>query len=195
MSETPTFSFDYHPTMAKFGVSKRAYLNAHPDAAFGYIATSALVVETRTASKPRVLLLQRAANDEDPNKWEPPGGACEDGDETILHAAARELWEEAGLRTARIDGTVGKPYYFTLSDGKKVCQYNFKVQVVTADTSGASSFPTVRLNPEEHQDFVWATEDEVTARKVGGTDLDFTTREVERTVLMAFEDCKEATRQ
>jgi 8-oxo-dGTP pyrophosphatase MutT (NUDIX family) len=136
----------------------------------------------RIASNPRVLLLQRAASDEDSNKWEPPGGACDDDDESILHAAARELWEEAGLQAARIGGPVGDPYFFTLCDGKKVCQFNFAVHVRT--DSGTPL--VVRLNPEEHQRFVWATEGEVQARKVDGIDLDFTREEVERTVLLVF---------
>jgi 8-oxo-dGTP pyrophosphatase MutT (NUDIX family) len=182
MADRPVFSFDYHSSVAEFAISKRSYLTARPGASFSYIAASTLVVDTRIASNPRVLLLQRAANDEDPNKWEPPGGACDNDDESILHAAARELWEEAGLQAARIGGPVGDPYFFTLSDGKKVCQFNFAVHVRT--DSGASS--VVRLNPEEHQRFVWTTEDEVKARKVDSIDLEFTREEVERTVLLAF---------
>jgi len=183
MAERPLFSFDYDPSVAEFAVSKRSYLAARPGASFGYIATSTLVLDTSTASKPRVLLLQRAASDEDPNKWEPPGGACDDDDESILHAAARELWEEAGLQAARIDGPVGDPYFFTLSDGKKVCQFNFAVHVKPGDETP----PATRLNPKEHQRFVWASESEIKA-KADGMDLDFTTEEVERTVLLLFND-------
>jgi 8-oxo-dGTP pyrophosphatase MutT (NUDIX family) len=182
MVERPVFGFDYHPSVAEFAVPKRSYLAARPGAS-GYIATSTLVLDTRLASGPRVLLLQRAASDEDPNKWEPPGGACDDDDESVLHAAARELWEEAGLQAAQIGGPVGDPYFFTLSDGKKVCQFNFAVHLRT-DSANSSA---VKLNPEEHQRFVWATESEVKARKADGMDLDFTRREVERTVLLAFD--------
>ena len=182
MAECPVFSFDYHPSIAEFAVSKHSYLTACPEANFSYIATSTLVLDTRIASNPRVLLLQRAASDEDPNKWEPPGGACDDDDQSILHAAARELWEEAGLQAARIGEPVGDPYFFTLSDGKKVCQFNFAVHVRT--DSGTPS--AARLNPEEHQRFVWATEGEVKAKKADGMNLDFTTGEVERTVLLVF---------
>jgi 8-oxo-dGTP pyrophosphatase MutT (NUDIX family) len=183
MVERRAFSFDYHPSVAEFAVPKQHYLTARPAASFGYIATSTLVLDTKIASNPRVLLLQRAASDEDPNKWEPPGGACDDEDETILHAAARELWEEAGLRVARIGRLVGDPYFFTLSDGKKVCQFNFAVNL---RTDSATSSMAVGLNPEEHQRFVWATESEVKTRKADGMDLDFTREEVERTVLLAF---------
>ena len=145
------------------------------------------MLDTTIASNPRVLLLQRAASDQDPNKWEPPGGACDDDDESILHAAARELWEEAGLQAARIDKPVGDPYFFSLSDQRKVCQFNFAVHIKNDEGTPSA----VRLNPEEHQRFVWATEDEVKARKVGGIELDFTRDEVERTVLLVFKDFSE----
>ena len=184
MDEHPVFSFDYHPSVAEFAVSKHSYLTARPGTSFSYIATSMLVLDTRIASSPRVLLLQRAASDEDPNKWEPPGGACDDDDESILHAAARELWEEAGLQAARISGPVGDPHFFTISDRRKVCQFNFAVNI----RNNNGNLSAVRLNPEEHQQFVWATEDEVKARKVDGIDLDFTRDEVERTVLLVFKD-------
>ena len=45
----------------------------------------------------RVLLLQRAAHSFQPLLWELPGGRCESRDETVIGAAARELWEESGL--------------------------------------------------------------------------------------------------
>ncbi|KAI9809743.1 MAG: hypothetical protein M1825_000176 [Sarcosagium campestre] len=184
MAERPVFGFDYRPSVEEFAVPKKSYLAARPGASFGYIATSALVMDTRLASDPRVLLLQRAASDEDPNKWEPPGGACDDDDESILHAAARELWEEAGLEAAQISGPISDPYFFALDHGEKVCQFNFAVHPRTTDGAISSA---VRLNPEEHQRFVWATESEVKVRKADGMDLNFTRREVERTVLLAFD--------
>ena len=188
MANRPAFSFDYHPSIAEFAVSKRSYLTSRPDASFGYIATSSLVLDTRIASTPRVLLLQRAASDGNPNKWEPPGGACEDDDESILHAAARELWEEAGFQATHIGGLVGDPYFFTLRNGKKVCQFNFAVHIRVE-----GGFPSAaRLDPKEHQRFVWATEDEIQAKKADGMDLVFTREEVERTVLLALKQFKES---
>ncbi|GAW14009.1 hypothetical protein ANO14919_034010 [Xylariales sp. No.14919] len=181
MAERPP-NFGYDPSLAEFAISKQSYLAAHSDTPFDYIATSALVVDTRTASSPRILLLQRAASDEDPNKWEPAGGACDDDDESILHAAVRELWEEAGLQAAQIGGLVGDPYLFTLDNGKTVCQFNFAVRVIMKGEPPLA----VRLNPEEHQRFVWATEGEVKMKKADSINLDFTREEVERTVVLAF---------
>ena len=185
MAENPVFNFDYDASVADFAVPKQSYLAARPGVPFGYIAATTVVVDMRIPSEPRVLLVQRAAGDEDdPNMWEPPGGACEDDDESILHAAARELREEAGLEAASIGGPIGNPHFFTVEDGKKVCQFNFAVHP-RADS--AASTLAVKLDPKEHQRFVWATEAEVKARKAGGIDLDFTRSEVERTVLLAFD--------
>ena len=44
----------------------------------------------------------------------------------------------------------------------------------------------VKLDPKEHQRFVWATEEEVRARKVGNLEIQFTTTDLEATVLEAF---------
>jgi 8-oxo-dGTP pyrophosphatase MutT (NUDIX family) len=186
MAQTLAFRFHIPPSVAEFAVTKAAYRAAHPRAPFGYIAMSSLVlhVDTRTTSAPRVLLLllQRAPSDDDPNLWEPPSGACEDDDESIIQAAARELWEESGPYVTRICRLVGDPHFFTLDDGKKVCQFNFLAHV----KSGRGTFPAVKLNPEEHRPFIWASESEVKARKAKGLYLDFTIGKVERTVLLAF---------
>ncbi|KAL1868943.1 hypothetical protein Daus18300_005779 [Diaporthe australafricana] len=198
MAECPVFKFDHDPSVAEFTLPKHSYLAARPDAPFGYIAASSLVLDSSSsttgggaAGPPRVLLLQRAAADEDdPNKWEPPGGACDDGDASILHAAARELWEEAGLEVTRVEGLVGRPFFFDLSGGGRVCQFHFAMQVRrTAGCGGEGGPPAVRLDPVEHQRFVWATEDEARAGRAGragDVELDFTMREVQETVLLAF---------
>lgn len=44
----------------------------------------------------------------------------------------------------------------------------------------------VKLNPEEHQRFVWASEEEARARKVGNLEIEFTMTDLEATVLEAF---------
>jgi len=44
----------------------------------------------------------------------------------------------------------------------------------------------VKLNPVEHQKFVWANEEEVRAKKVGEVELEFTSAGLEATVLEAF---------
>ncbi|KAF1930528.1 uncharacterized protein M421DRAFT_376172 [Didymella exigua CBS 183.55] len=182
MTEKPAYNFGYDVSAAEFAVPKSAYLGAHPEAAFKSIGTAALVLDTCTPSKPRVLLLQRAASDSYPGKWEPPGGAVDDDDLSILHAAVRELWEEAGLQAAYMGGPVGEPHFFARSNGDKVCCFSFAAYV----PSEGGAILTTKLDPKEHQNYVWATEEEVKAGQVGAVDLEFVREEVQRTVLLAF---------
>ncbi|KAH6639271.1 NUDIX domain protein [Boeremia exigua] len=183
MPEQSIYNFKYDPSVAEFAISKSAYLEAHPREPFDLIATSALVVHKSTTSEPRVLILQRAASDSNPNKWEPPGGAVDDDDVSILHAAARELWEEAGLRAARISGPIGEPHFFARSNGDRVCRFNFVVHVA----SQGSDVPITKLDYKEHQKEVWATESEIHAGRTRDIELEFVNEEVKRTILLAYD--------
>ena len=60
------------------------------------------------------------------------------------------------------------------------------------ETKSAERTMDVKLNPEEHQKFVWASEEEVRARKVGNLEIEFTMTELEATVLEAFAIRREA---
>ncbi|PWI68691.1 hypothetical protein PCL_01780 [Purpureocillium lilacinum] len=56
----------------------------------------------------QTLLIRRAASDSYPLKWEIPGGSVSTArDASVLHAAARELREETGLRVARFHCPLG----------------------------------------------------------------------------------------
>lgn len=181
-NQTLEHAFEHDPSVAEFAVSKHAFLGMHKDAPYALIATSALVLDKRSTSSSRILLLQRAASDSHPNKWEPPGGAVDDDDATILHAVARELVEETGLRAARVGGPVGESQLFKRSNGDTVCRFSFAVHV----DAGKEGELVVQLDRNEHQSFVWATEDEVRAGEAGDVELDFVPGEVKRTVLLAF---------
>lgn len=184
MAQTPTkLDLQYDQSVAEFAVSKQAYLETHRDAPYALIATSALVLDTRETSSPRILLLQRAASDSYPNRWEPPGGAVDDDDVSILHAVTRELREETGLEAGRVDGLVGPPRLFKRSNGDLICQFTFAVHV---DPDEDRTF-TVQLDPNEHQNCVWATEDEVSAGRAGDVELSFVKDDVKQTVLLAFQ--------
>lgn len=179
---SPLFNFSAHPSTSPFTVSQEKYLSQHPDDRFQYIATAALVFDKRKGVDPRILLLQRSAQDSMPDKWEVPGGACDDEDESILHGLARELWEEAGLTATYIEPPLGEPHLFTSRSGKRICKFVFVVQV----EQGIEGHLDVKLDPEEHQRFVWASQDEVKATKVGDVELEFTTQDLENTLLQSF---------
>jgi len=104
-----------------------------------------------------------------------PGGAVEASDASLLHGAARELWEETGLVVRGVRRAVpagpagGHAVFFTLQGGTRVCRFTFEVDVAAAAAE-------VRLNPEEHDGFVWASEDECRAGMAGGAALPFATR-------------------
>ena len=181
MTEPLVYDFSSDESVAEFAVSKAAFLEAHPGAPFKLIATAALVLDS-SLPEPRILLLQRAASDSYPGKWEPPGGAVDDEDLSILHAVARELWEEAGLQTSHIGGPVGEPQFFPRSNGDQICRFTFAIHVSSENRSAL----TAKLDPKEHQAHVWATEAEVKAGRTGDVQLEFTRDYVRDTVLSAF---------
>ncbi|ERF72762.1 hypothetical protein EPUS_04815 [Endocarpon pusillum Z07020] len=147
------------------------------------IVTGALVFDVEDPNTPRILLLQRSANDSMHNQWEFPGGGCDDEDESILHAVARELWEESGLQANHISGPVGDPHFFTSRSGAKIWKFSFAVQAKTPPEGRLMA----RLDPTKHQRFVWASLAEVMAKKVANIELDFTTLELVATILQAFD--------
>lgn len=179
----PVFNFTSHPSTSSFTTSSQTYISNYADAKYKYIATGALVFDNSDCTCPRVLLIQRSQSDSMPGLWEIPGGGCDDEDESILHAVARELWEEAGLNATSIGPLVGKPNFFVSRSGKEVCKFNFLVEVERITVQGKMD---VKLDPIEHQRFVWASEEEVRARRVGDVELVFTMRDLENTVLEAF---------
>lgn len=183
----PNFNFTYEPSASPFTLTLQAYLNAHANAEFQYVGTGALVFDKTETTKPRVLLIQRSGSDSMPNLWEVPGGGCDHEDTSILHAAARELWEETGLEAIHISASIGDPHLFVSRSGKHIGKFDFVVQV-KKDTEGR--FPQAKLNPEEHQRFLWASEDEVRAGRAGDVRLDLAAKELELTVLLAFRELK-----
>ncbi|KAK3689469.1 NUDIX hydrolase domain-like protein [Podospora appendiculata] len=133
----------------------------------------------------KVLLVQRASHDSMPDRWEIPGGAVDDDDTTIVHGAARELREEAGLVARRFgppvtgfgDGT--DLHVFPNRNATRwFCRFVFIADVVDCEA--------VRLDPNEHQDFVWAREDEVRGQRVGGRDIPITHETMRAIILKAF---------
>ncbi|KAJ2967033.1 hypothetical protein NUW58_g10531 [Xylaria curta] len=102
----------------------------------------------------------RAKSDSLPEKWEIPSGVVSNNpskDATVLKAVVRELWEETGLLATGLKRVVDVP-------GTEGFVYEVDT---TEDKNGGMQ---ITLNPAEHQDFVWATEQEVRELDVEGVE-------------------------
>lgn len=175
----PKFNFTFDDSVAEWNVCHRTWL-ATNEKSWDCLATGALVFD----SSNRILLLQRAPDDSMPNKWEIPGGACDDEDPSVLYGCARELWEEAGLEARHIqavmpDNEGGKPgSVFTNRTGKRFyCKFSFEVEVGEAE---------VKLDSKEHQDYCWATEADVELQMIGTKSVPLTGPMMLRTVRNGF---------
>jgi 8-oxo-dGTP pyrophosphatase MutT (NUDIX family) len=184
----PPFTFTVPSPLTPFSVPTSSYL-LKSQAEYDAIASSVLVfAQNKAQDEEAILLVQRAAHDTMPNKWEVPGGAVDAGDASILHGAARELWEETGLLVTAFKKQVGEGIGrgFRTSRGLWVCGLTFEAEV---DGTG-NGVPDVRLDENEHQRFVWASEEECRAKRVRGEDgvleIEFTSVTVQETVLEAF---------
>ncbi|KAM3438722.1 hypothetical protein MY4824_003024 [Beauveria thailandica] len=191
----------FEPTVADFNVSRSAWLAAHRKD-FAGVHSSAVIFDSplHPSSPGRILLVQRSATDSMPCKWELPGGAVDDEDATILDGCARELKEETGLTALHVvrritEGPDGEQLtVFTNSRGTKIfCKFVFEVRV--------SEGESIVLDPEEHQAWVWASEDEVMAGKIRDTDgidgleIPLTAPHVRRLITEAFRLRKADTAQ
>lgn len=128
----------------------------------------------------QVLLIQRSASDTMGSLWEIPGGGCDATDPSVLFSAARELEEETGLQATRMLGAIGKGYNFTSGSGKWILKLNIIAEV------GREESKNVRIDPNEHQDYVWASEEEVQHEKSGERNIPFTSAAQKDVVLQGF---------
>ncbi|OSS47523.1 hypothetical protein B5807_07516 [Epicoccum nigrum] len=170
--------FDYDPSLQEYAVSRGNFLSQHGD--IHMICTGAVVFNN--ASK--LLLVQRAKEElAFANAWEIPGGAMDDTDKTILHAAARELKEETGLTAVRAVRKVTQ-ITFTTAGGNRPqrtwLKLIFQFEVDNPDA--------VVLDPLEHQRFLWVSEEEVVNDlvKEGSTSLEYISQENKAVKLEAF---------
>jgi 8-oxo-dGTP pyrophosphatase MutT (NUDIX family) len=142
-----------------------------------------------TAIPAQLLLVQRAAHDTMPNRWEVPGGAVDDTDATFLEGAARELREEAGLTVTKWVRPVGlgedgddelsrtAGYTWLSSRGLRIIGFTVEAEVQDGE---------VKLDPNEHQDWTWATREEVESGECQGRKLEFTSPGRLKTILQGF---------
>lgn len=203
----PPGDFNFDPSLAKFNVVYEdclATFNERLSTPLDGLATGAIVFKTyHDDPRPRILLVQRASTDSMPNRWEAPGGAVDAG-ETILAGAVREVWEESGLPVTSIrglvehdgaesDGGTEGGYLFHTRRRSRILKFTFVVQVENGSA--------VKLDPTEHQDYVWATEDECRAKRAarrqesedlaaGVVELEYTTPAQEKAILRAFSELR-----
>ncbi|KAL7904263.1 NUDIX domain-containing protein [Trichoderma velutinum] len=175
----PIADFAFDESLIEWTVPKSDWLQIHGKD-FNGVATSAYIFDAQG----RVLLVQRAAHDSMPNLWETPGGAVDSGDGSILAGCAREVKEEAGLVARRMKRLVtegeGREKWsvFTNRNGTRVfCGFAFEVEVEEGE---------VVLDPEEHQAFLWAGEEDVKRGIVEGRRIALSCLMVRNRLMEAF---------
>ncbi|KAI8627146.1 NUDIX hydrolase domain-like protein [Xylariaceae sp. FL1651] len=176
----PGSNFEMDGALAPWNMPAKAWLTKH-DKHWNGLCSGIVVFDPED----RVLIIQRASHDSMPDKWEVPGGGIDDEDATILHGAARELWEEAGL--------VAKGFQYVVTEGDDIAPSQvftnrtgtkfFRRIAFVADVENCDQ---VKLDPDEHQAFMWASEDEIRTGKVGDCSFTITHESMRALILEAF---------
>jgi 8-oxo-dGTP pyrophosphatase MutT (NUDIX family) len=190
----PKFNFTFDPSLQELSIPMKTYLSAHPE--YDALATSCLVFHLPSPSSssggvpvvPRLLVQKRSAHDSMPGRWEIPGGGCDYEDETILHGAARELWEESGLVATRVKRRVGGEHVFFSRRGMRISKVNLEVEV---EGGKGREPPVVKLDPNEHEAYLWVSEEEARAGRKGDVEMRFTTKEQEDIIWEGFTRLRE----
>ncbi|PSN69217.1 hypothetical protein BS50DRAFT_572376 [Corynespora cassiicola Philippines] len=170
-------TLEYPKSLEEYAVPEKDFYARNPQ--YQALVTGIVVFD----NDGKLLLVQRAADEKAfPNLWEIPGGGVDEPDETILHAAARELKEEAGLEATRVVRKVGE-FGWTSTNKKtgtemRCLKLTFEMEVKSLDT--------VALDPAEHQAYLYATEGEVTADRVGEVALRYVSSPSKAIKLDAF---------
>ena len=104
-----------------------------------------------------VLVLKRAAHeDQFPKMWELPGGHVEQK-ETVRQAIDRETFEETGLAVDTVIGGISDFQWTSRPSGKQSLQLNYAATVKEPII--------IKLRAEEHSDWQWISEAEISSLK------------------------------
>lgn len=178
----PNLSHPYtiHPSIESFEVTANSYLSHKPE--FAGIVGAAIVIHND-----RVLLLQRAPGDECPNLWEVPGGGS-DGDEMIVQCAVRELKEETSLEASDVLAMIGEfEWRETGSLSETIGETRiWKIFMFLVKVENLYGNLQVQLDQNEHQTYLWATEDDIRGDSCGGTPLKWISPNQKQAILAAF---------
>lgn len=116
-----------------------------------------------------------------------PGGKVDNTDESILHAAVRELKEETGLEATRILRKVGE---FEFSDKRNAGPEKWWLKMIFE--MEVQSMDALVLDPVEHQAHVFASEEDVVNDLVGDIKLVYVSPPNKGVKLEAFKLRREA---
>ncbi|PNP50168.1 hypothetical protein THARTR1_09157 [Trichoderma harzianum] len=219
------FTYTHSPSLTPLTTHSPQSLSASSNPPINFLMTSVLVLRPPSPNKPQpqILLLRRHPADSYPLKWEPPGGSVDASDPTVLFAAARELHEETSLSSphfhtwvamardlnedAGMKGWGVQPEEELARDVEVKIEGGNVVRVTTfletKNVWGKMNFVAtvdqgeVEIDPEEHVEWGWFTEDEVRRGRAvlpleNGSEkeeervLEFTSRAVWGSVLEAF---------
>ncbi|MCJ1370567.1 hypothetical protein MMC20_001780 [Loxospora ochrophaea] len=226
-TEAPTpISIHIPANLRHLTVSLQAFLEAHPK--YSNLCVGATIFLPAAANAPspqcdKLLLVQRAADEAFPNRWEVPGGSSEPEDPTILHSVAREVFEETGLHLTRFVQQIGEGVEFTTGrrgPREHWLKLTFEVEVAEIRTSMASALDhqvlfqaipsevepepskvgeeqnvEISLDPKEHQAYKWIDEEDFAASKEPNPSYIFTTEDQQRTILQALRTHNAAVQQ
>ncbi|KAF2125042.1 hypothetical protein P153DRAFT_370362 [Dothidotthia symphoricarpi CBS 119687] len=179
---TSTPSFDYDPSLQEYAVHEKEFLRQHPR--YSVLCTGIVVFHENG----KLLLVQRAADEKAfPNAWEVPGGKVDDTDESILHAAVRELKEETGLKATRILRKVGESEF---SDRGRHGPEQWWLKTIFE--MEVQSMDALVLDPIEHQAHLFASEEDVVNNCVGDLKMVYMPQPSKEIKLEAFRLRQEA---
>ncbi|KAL8904983.1 MAG: hypothetical protein Q9171_006852 [Xanthocarpia ochracea] len=136
---------------------------------------------------------------------EVPGGSIEADDPTVLHGLAREVFDETGLRLTRFVRLVGENIKGSTSQEEKTVskpgdpkrfKLGFEIEVSEIgvletdtndrDVEGYLRSVPVDLDPHEHQDQAWVTEEDVKAFYENGVGRPIVSKDQAGEMLEAF---------
>ncbi|KAL5428204.1 hypothetical protein PMIN04_000883 [Paraphaeosphaeria minitans] len=191
-------SFDYDPSLQKYKVTEKEYLEQNPDV--NAVCTGIVVFN----EKGELLLVKRASSETAfPDFWvrsspstkvpqmlrdipgEIPGGKVDEPDESLLHAAVRELKEETGLEAVRIvRQTTHMTFEIPRTQGRieRWMKLIFEVKVKQLD---------IVLDPKEHDDYLFATEQQIEDESIGDVHLKYISPDNKWVKLEAFKRRRE----
>lgn len=202
--DSPLFqgpNFTFSPSLAHHNITPAAYFASNPST--HVLATGVAVFGRSHSGTDHLLLVQRSPHDSYPNLWEVPGGSVDLTGETILEAAARELKEEAGLTVRRFVAEMWRARFSTGRGERERWwdKFTFVAEVAEGapgktdeavheaskmsevDLIGAK----VKLDENEHQAWLWASEEDVRNDRCGDVALRFVNERQKNNMLAAFE--------